>query len=90
MSEFQGIDVQQVIAEAVAAANSELQKLKPEGNQGIKTRNRSEEGADMLPENTTALITIVITSVLTAVNASLPALVNAAQTRKYEEKLSIM
>ena len=90
MSEIQGIDVQQVIAEAVTAANSELQKLKSEGNQGIKTRNRSEDGGDMLPENTTALITVVITSVLTAVNASLPAIVNAALNKKYEEKLSTM
>ena len=82
----ESIDIQQVIAQAVSTANSELQKLK---NDGVKTRNKSDDN-DMLPDNMTAHITIIITAVLTAVNASLPALVSASQNVNYEQKISVL
>ena len=43
-----------------------------------------------MSEDTTTLITVVTMAVLTAVNASLPALINASQDAKYNEKLTKM
>ena len=85
------VDIQQVIAQAIATANDELKKQNIPDSQGVRTRTKADDTtSDQLPANLNILITVVTTAVLTAVNASLPALVNAVQNQKYDEKINKM
>ena len=88
------MNMQQVIAQVITLANEQLQIAK---NDGVKTRNirdsesqqqqqLSSEASTQLPENLETLITVVTTAMMTAISASLPNLVNAAQNANCEKK----
>ena len=46
MNVTENIDVQQVIAEAIASANTELKKLNNTDNQGGKSKTRNKNDVD--------------------------------------------
>ena len=93
----ENMDMQQVIAQAITLANEQLHISKSDG--GVKTRNMRDsepqqqplaEASTQLPENLETLITVVTTAVMTAISASLPNLVNAAQNANCEKKMEVM